>query len=103
MNCRRLTLNSQRQILDCSKLKEFASDDKFQLDENGGKFCKWLENSAGKGEICSLQAISPLTNVLSKDIKYRHLKTRACMGKGEITEIQLIQHKTPNKQDFRKL
>ena len=38
------------QILDSSKLTEFA-DDNFQFDENGRKFSKPVENTAGKGEI----------------------------------------------------
>ena len=33
-----------------SKLKEFAHDN-FQLDENGRRFSKWVENTVGKGEI----------------------------------------------------
>ena len=37
-------------ILDNSKLKEFA-DDNFKFDENGGKFSKRVENTVGKGEI----------------------------------------------------
>ena len=36
--------------LDSSKLKEFA-DDKFKFDKNGRKLSKWVENTAGKGEI----------------------------------------------------
>ena len=40
----------KRQILDSSKLKEFA-DDNFDFDENGRKFSKRLENTVGKGEI----------------------------------------------------
>ena len=40
----------KRQILDSSKLKEFA-DDNFKFDENGRKFSKELENTVGKGEI----------------------------------------------------
>ena len=40
----------KRQILDPSKLKEFA-DDKFKFDENSRKFSKWLEDTVGKGEI----------------------------------------------------
>ena len=40
----------KRQILDSSKLKEFA-DDNFKLDENGRKFSERIENTAGKGEI----------------------------------------------------
>ena len=42
----------ERHILDSSKLKKkkFA-DDNFEFDENGRKFSKWIENTAGKGEI----------------------------------------------------
>ena len=40
----------KRQILDSSKLKEFA-DDNFKFDENGRKFSEWVENTVGKGEI----------------------------------------------------
>ena len=40
----------KRQILDSSKLKEFA-DDNFKLDGNGRKFSKRVENTVGKGEI----------------------------------------------------
>ena len=38
------------QILDSSKLKEFA-DNNFNFDENGRKLSKWVENTVGKGEI----------------------------------------------------
>ena len=37
-------------VLYSSKLKEFA-DKKFKLDENGRKFSKRVENTAGKEEI----------------------------------------------------
>ena len=40
----------KRQILDASKLKEFAEDN-FKFDEIGRKFSKWVENTVGKGEI----------------------------------------------------
>ena len=40
----------KRQILDSSKLKEFEGD-KFEFNENGRKFSKWVENTVGKGEI----------------------------------------------------
>ena len=40
----------KRQILDSSKLKEFA-DDNFKFDENGRKLFKWVEIAVGKGEI----------------------------------------------------
>ena len=42
------------QILDSSKLKEFA-DNNFNFDENGRKFFKCLENTIGKGEIAYLK------------------------------------------------
>ena len=47
-----VSLNSlpKRQILDSSKLTEFA-DDNFKFNENGKKFSKWVENNVGKGEI----------------------------------------------------
>ena len=38
------------QILDSSKLKEFA-DDNFEFYDNGGKFSKRVENTVGKGVI----------------------------------------------------
>ena len=41
---------TRRQILDSSKLKEFA-DDNFKFDENRRKLSKWVENTGGKGEI----------------------------------------------------
>ena len=41
---------TRRQILDSSRLKEFA-DDNFKLDENGRKLSKQVENTVGKGEI----------------------------------------------------
>ena len=40
----------KRQILDSSKLKEFA-DDNFRFDEYGRKFPKSVGNTVGKGEI----------------------------------------------------
>ena len=44
-----LTL-TRRQILDSSKLKEFA-DDNFKFDGNGTKLSKEVENTVEKGEI----------------------------------------------------
>ena len=40
----------KRQILDASKLTEFA-DHSFKFDEHGRKFSGWFENAVGKGEI----------------------------------------------------
>ena len=41
---------TRRQILDSSKLKEFANDN-FKFDENGRELTKRIENTVGKGEI----------------------------------------------------
>ena len=43
-------LITRQQILDSSKLKEFA-DDKFKFAQNGRKLSKWVESTVGKGEI----------------------------------------------------
>ena len=37
----------KQQILDSSKLKEFA-DNNFNSDENGRKLSKWVKNTVGK-------------------------------------------------------
>ena len=42
--------NPKQQILDSSKLKEFA-DNNSKFNKNGRKFSKYVENTAGKGEI----------------------------------------------------
>ena len=42
----------KQQILDFSELKDFAENN-FNLDENGRMFSKRVENTVGKGEICS--------------------------------------------------
>ena len=41
---------NRQQILDWSKLKEFA-DDNFKFGENGRKLSKQVENTVEKGEI----------------------------------------------------
>ena len=74
-----LTLSKQH-ILDSSKNSEFE-DYSFKFDEDGRKFFKWVENTVGKGEI-ALNEQSPFPTVFSKDLYCRHVKTRACMGKG---------------------
>ena len=43
---------TRRQILDSSKLKDFA-DDNLKFEENGRKLSKWVENT-GKRRNCSL-------------------------------------------------
>ena len=70
----------KQEILEASKLKEFA-DDNFKFDEHGSKFSKWVENT-GKRRNCSLRAISPFHTVFSKDSYSKHVKTRACLREG---------------------
>ena len=68
-------------MLDSSKQKEFA-DDNFKFDENGRMFSQWVENTVGKEEIaCYKQFL--LFPVFSKGLYCRHVKTRACSGKGK--------------------
>ena len=55
----------KRQILDSSKLKEFA-DDNFKFDENGRKFFLCVEILWGKGEIARYEKYL-LFPVFSKD------------------------------------
>ena len=45
-----INLITRQQILDSSKLKEFAVDN-FKFDENARKLSKQVENTVGKGEI----------------------------------------------------
>ena len=66
----------KQQILDFLKLKEFA-DDNSNIDVNGRKFSKLVENTVGKGEIAP--AISPFPTAFSKDLYCRYIKTRACL------------------------
>ena len=53
------------QILDSSKLKEFA-DDNFEFDENGRKFFKRVENTVGKGEIACYEQFLPFPQCFQK-------------------------------------
>ena len=75
-----LTLFLNKQSLDTSKLKDFA-DDNFRFEENGRQFSKWVENTVEKGEIARYKQFL-LFLVFSKDLNYRHVKIRACLGKG---------------------
>ena len=54
----------KQQILDSSKLKEFA-DDNFKFDENSGNFSEWFRKRCGKRRNCSLRAISPFPTEFS--------------------------------------
>ena len=71
----------KRRILDHSKFKAFA-DDNFELDENGRKISKWLENTVGKGEIARYEQFLLFPQCFQKTCTAEHIKTRACLGKG---------------------
>ena len=70
----------KRQILDPSTLKDFA-DDNFKFDENERKLSGGVENTVGEGEIARYEQFL-LFPMFSKDLYCRHVKTRACLGKG---------------------
>ena len=76
-----IVLFPKQQILDSSKLEEFA-DDNFELDENARKFSKMGGKHCGKSRNCSLRAVSSFPTVFSKDLYCRHIKTRACLERG---------------------
>ena len=44
---------------------------------------KWV----GKGKNCLSRAISPFPTVFSNNLYCRHVKTRACLGKGKKKKI----------------
>ena len=45
------------------------------------KVFQMVRKHCGKRRNCSFRAISPFTTVFSKDLYFRHIKTRACLGK----------------------
>ena len=75
--CRQLT-HYQRQISDSSQLKYFAEDN-FKVKENGRKLSKPIEDTVGKGEICSLRAISPFPSVFKRLVS-QGIKRCHCVG-----------------------
>ena len=70
----------KQQILDAPKPKGLA-DNNFKFDENGRKLPKWKENTVGKEEIARYKQFL-LFPQFSKGLYCRHVKTRACLGKG---------------------
>ena len=58
------------------------ADDNFEFDANGRKFFKLEENALGKEEIACYMQFSSFPTVFSKGFYCRHVKTRACLGKG---------------------
>ena len=84
----------KRQIVDSSKLKEFA-DDNFEFDENGEKFSKWIENTVWKRKNCSLRATSPFSSVFKIIILQTH-KNKGLFEKG----LRLIQIESFSMEQF---
>ena len=70
----------KQQILDSSKLKVFA-DDNFKLYENDRKFPEQVESTMGKGEIARYKQFLLFPQCF-QSLYCRHVKTRACLGKG---------------------
>ena len=71
----------KRQILDSSKVKEYA-DDNSKFDENGVEFSKRVENNVGKEKLLVSSNLSFFYTVFKKLVfSGRHLKTRASLGK----------------------
>ena len=73
----------KRQILGCLGLKK-VGDDNFLFDEYGRVFFKRVENTVGKGRIADYEQFQLFPQCFQKDLNCRHLKTRACLGKGLI-------------------
>ena len=67
-------------MLDSSKLKESA-DDIFKFDEMAESSAKWVDNTMGKGEIAHYEQFLLFSHYHQKTYS-RHMKTRACLGKG---------------------
>ena len=72
---------SKRHILDSSKLKEFAEDN-FKFDKNGWQFYKLVEKAVVKEEIARYDLFLLFQQCFLKDLYRRHVKSRACLGKG---------------------
>ena len=65
------------------RLYQTERDDNFKFDENARKFYKLVENTEGNGEIARYEQFLLLPSVFSKeDLPCRHIKTKACLGKG---------------------
>ena len=89
----------KRQILDSSKLKDFA-EDSFKFDDNGRKFSEKGRKHCGERRNCLLRAISPFPTVFSKDLYCRHIKTRACLENGLTHSHTMTPFDAPGKQAF---
>ena len=65
--------STRRQILDSSKLKEFA-DDNFKFDEKGRKLSKQVENTVGDREIARYEQFSFFHSVFKRFLSERRQK-----------------------------
>ena len=54
----------------------------FQISQKWQKVIQMDRKHCGKRRNCLLRAISPFPAVFSKDLYCRHVKSRACLGKG---------------------
>ena len=63
----------KRQILDSSKLKEFA-DDNFTFDENGGKIYERVENTVEKVDIACYKQFLVVLQCFQKTCTVDRLK-----------------------------
>ena len=70
----------KQQILDASKLREFA-DDNFKFDENGRNLSAWVEDTVGKGEIARYEHFLRFPQCFQKTCNCRRVRTRDFLGK----------------------
>ena len=78
-----------RQILDSSKLKEFA-DDNFKFDENGRKLYERVENTGGgKEKLLDTSNFSFSQSVFQR-LVWQTRKNQGLFGKGLITLSKLL-------------
>ena len=71
----------RQQILESFKLKAFA-DNNSKFDENGRKFFKIGKKTLLEKEKLLVMSNLSFSHCVSKDLYCRHIKTRACLGKG---------------------
>ena len=67
---------------------ERASDANFKFDENERVFQTGRKRCGKRGN-CSLRAISPFPTVSSKDLYYRHVKTRDCFASVRSSYVEI--------------
>ena len=77
-----ITIFPKRQILDSSKLKEFA-DDNFKFNENERKLFKQVENTVGKAEIACHEQFLLFPQCFQR-LVLQTRKTQGLFGKGLI-------------------